>query len=489
MIRHFVPALLVATALSGAACAAPQLRDDANTVSFASTDDDKADNASADTAATLPECASPLMRDIFAATANLIGRGSIPASHYVTERNAADAMPLIDGPEIFPAFRELIASAQHHVVLQTYIWESGSDPANDILEGLVELDQRRALEAPDAGPVMVRFMADASRLGFGSSKSDLEQLLHDVESLHLDPNHVDFELAGFFHLAFGNLHVKTLVVDGYEAILTGANPEAHHNDDAPWRDAGYRFHGDVALALLADFDNAWRKAKPCFFDNADFYCEGATTDGAPQTYHVGDHPVGETACVPMMVVTRAADANPFSNRTDNTQDQAFLAAFGHAARRIRLQTPNLNDDDAKEALLDAVRRGVEVDILLSREFNDSSENLPGQGGTNQENVDALYEELANSGIENACDLLRVRWYSHDGVQAVYGMGTYASHAKYASIDESLAIVGTANMDTQSWNNSREVDVVVDSQELALAWDARLFVPEFERALSASPCAR
>jgi len=241
-MRRLVPLLL-------AACSA----DPAQTVRFP---DDETDQPPVQAA-----CASDLGKAIFDATRGVIDRGTVPAAHYSTQANAADPRPLIDGPQIFPAFRALIASAQHHVSLQTYVWEPGSDPANEILAGLTDLARRRASEAPNDPPVTVRFLFDVSTLNFGSTWTALPRTWASVQALGLDARHVRFELAGFYHLAMGNLHVKTLVVDGRDAIVTGANPQAHHNYAAPWRDAGFRFSGDVAVALLGDFDNAWRQSQ------------------------------------------------------------------------------------------------------------------------------------------------------------------------------------------------------------------------------------
>jgi phosphatidylserine/phosphatidylglycerophosphate/cardiolipin synthase-like enzyme len=194
-----------------------------------------------------------------------------------------------------------------------------------------------------------------------------------------------------------------------------------------------------------------------------------------------------STCLPMMITSRRSDADPTSNRTDNTQDQGFLAAWGAATSHIHVQTPNLNDDAAKAALLTAVKRGVRVDVILSKGFNEESEALPGQGGGNEMNVRMLYDDLAAAGIADACDRLRIRWYSRDGVRPVLDNSFYASHAKFTSIDSAVAIVGTANMDTQSWNNSREVNVVVDSADTASAWDAQLFVEEFAHAVTVDRC--
>ena len=282
--------------------------------------------------------------------------------------------------------------------------------------------------------------------------------------------------------------MKTLVVDGRSAIVTGANPQSQHNYDAPWRDAGFRFSGDVAMALLADFDDAWKQSMlwTCGAreDVDPAMCQAAPT---PVTYTVLHADIPETTCQSMMVVTRAADANPLSNRIDNTQDQALLAAFANAKTHIRMQTPNLNDDAAKQALLDAVKRGVLVDIVLAKGFNDSTEALPGQGGTNVDNVAMLYDALAAAGVADACHKLRIRWYSHDGLRAVEGNGLYASHEKYTSVDDQIVIVGTANMDTQSWNNSRETNVLVDDAAVTRAWDTQLFERDFGNAVLPDQC--
>ncbi len=435
-----------------------------------------------------PTCGSPLGKAVLEGTRTVVPRGSVPAEYFVTEHNTADATPLLDGPQIFPAFRALIASARHHVSLQTYVWEPDTDPTTEILAGLRDLAARRAVEAPAGPPVTVRFLFDVSTIGFGSNASALPAAWAAVESLALDPKLVTFELASFQHLALGNLHVKTLVVDGRAAIVTGANPQAHHDYAAPWRDAGFRFAGDIAIGLLADFDNAWKQSfQWTCGSRSDLGIEACSQPTAPIAWTIDHAQLADTTCMPMIVATRAADANPLSNRIDNPQDQALLAAFGAAKSRIRIHTPNLNDDAAKAALVAAIQRGVEVDVVLSKGFNDTTEIAPGQGGTNDENVAALYAELAAAGVAEPCKKLQIRWYSRDRLQPIVGNGLYASHEKYTSIDDTLVIVGTANMDTQSWNNSREVNVAVDDAAITKAWDDALFVPDFEHGILVDQC--
>jgi phosphatidylserine/phosphatidylglycerophosphate/cardiolipin synthase-like enzyme len=431
----------------------------------------------------LPVCASDQMHAIFDQTRSIIPRGTVSDEGFVTSRNHADGALLLDGPQIFPAIRHLIAGAKHDVNLQTYVWEPASDPANDIVAGLADLQKNR-IAAGAKAPVDVRFLFDVSTLGQGSDAVLLPQAWAAVAALKLDPRYVRFELAGVIRAAAGVLHKKTVVVDGDRAIITGANPQAHHNYDQPWRDAGFSVSGEVVQALQEDFDSDWNDGKVwlCKGDEA-----GKLSDCTFATSPIVREPVpvayAGDSCLPMLVTTRAPNTNPTNNRTDNPQDVAFLAAFGAATEHIHMQTPNLNDDAVKTALLDAVKRGVRVDIVLAKGFNDSTEAYPGQGGTNEENVAALYQA---AGGRAACDKLRVRWHAHGGT-AVVGNGNYATHAKYTSLDDKIVIVGTANMDTQSWNNSREINIVVDDANITASWDAGMFDKDFAAGVVVDQC--
>ncbi len=440
----------------------------------------------------LPACASPYLEPIVRATQDYVGRSSVDEQRFLTSHNVADPTVRIDGPQIFPAFRELIGRARHEVDLQTYVWEPDTDPVNEILAGLLDLQRRKALEPAGEPPVTVRFLFDVSDLDFGSTITAIPATWAAVQYFGIDPAYINLEIAGYHHQTFGNLHVKTLVVDGKKAIITGANPQAHHDYAEPWRDAGYLISGEVASALQDDFDDAWMMGVPwtCGADGTKPASECAG-EPAPIEHAFAAEEAGRMApdaCLPMLVTERRAQPAIGSNHLDSTQDQAFLAAFKTANDAIRMQTPNLNDDAAKRALLDAVERGVRVDLVLSKGFNESTEALPGQGGSNADTVDELYDTLAAEGIpeDELCSRMRIRWHGRNGV-AVEGNGVYASHAKYTSIDGAVVIVGTANMDTQSWNNSREVNVLVDDATTTRAWDEQLFGLDFDGGVIVDRC--
>lgn len=63
------------------------------------------------------------------------------------------------------------------------------------------------------------------------------------------------------------------------------------------------------------------------------------------------------------------------------------------------------------------------------------------------------------------------WYvarDHD-VPIVQTGGKRACHIKLLIADEKVGIVGSGNQDTQSWYQSQEMNVMVDSPELCRSW--------------------
>ncbi|MFO0665429.1 MAG: phosphatidylserine/phosphatidylglycerophosphate/cardiolipin synthase family protein [Polyangiaceae bacterium] len=436
------------------------------------------------TTAPLAACASPLMKSIYARAAIHAKKGNVPPKFFASARNTASTKPLLRGPEIFPSIASLIEGASKEVDMQFYVFRADNDPARDILGALKRLERRRKT-ANAREPVTVRLLFSALSV-LGMKTKPVREIMAQVEQLELDPRYVRFELALYVHGGMGNLHSKTVVVDGRAAIITGANVQEQHNDEAPWHDTGYILSGEVAEGLLAEFDDAWRQAAKwtCDSKGSDLAtCSSATqlptrlpsSNGLPNT------------CVPMLITGRPGDGWPFANGNDNTQDQAFLAGIESARERIRIHTPNLNDDSLKEALVLALdrNRSLRIDIVLSKGFNDSAENLPTLGGTNEQTVEWLYGAIAERlPGEGPCARLRVHWYSDDGTNALVGNGAKASHAKYFSIDGQVAIVGSANMDNLAWNHSREVNVVVDSRSVTESWDEKVFASSFDRGIDA-----
>lgn len=191
-------------------------------------------------------------------------------------------------------------------------------------------------------------------------------------------------------------------------------------------------------------------------------------DFRPYTFHAPHKPV------PMALVNRRPHGTPGHSDIRNPQDAAWLAGFRYAQKHIFVQSPTLNATPIKAAVLAAARRHVRVELWLDLGFNDKSESMPFQGGTNEQVVTSLYRTLRNEGKGDE-KYLEVFWYTgKDMTRPLNAVRKQRNcHVKYAAFDGQVAILGSGNQDTQSWFHSQEINVMVDSRQIVGEWDMAL----------------
>ncbi len=437
-------------------------------------------------------CASPLMRHIHRAVAAVADRGTVPPPLVATSRNVARPAALVQGPRIFRRMSDLIAAADREVLIQNWRWNTQSRGHTTLLQGFRRLAARRRIEKPDGPPVTVHLLVNVRAL---EDPRMISKLSEELENLRIDPKLVRFEIAGHAHTGLGALHVKTTVVDGVHAITTGANVQKNHDTFGDNYDLGFEFHGEVAYAMRADFANAWKGSTrwTCggltdyldLFGRASSPCWKTNIPLSPSIPHLD--PAAERACAPMLVVTRPAEQSPFANDDRNPQNQAYLAALAGARERIRIVTPNLNDRAVKRAIVGALSRGVTVELVTGKGYQDFAERIPTRGGTNHDAFREILQEARKAGVTDPCRLFRPRWYVRREGRPVIGNVDESIHAKYLSVDRQVSIVGSANLDEQSFNNSRELNVVVDDAARTIDWDRQVFEPNFDRGVPIEEC--
>ena len=98
------------------------------------------------------------------------------------------------------------------------------------------------------------------------------------------------------------------------------------------------------------------------------------------------------------------------------------------------------------ALADAVKRGVKVEVILDR-----GNDLAGEGDISQKNIRA-YSQLRKLGIPVFYDEMKT-----------------TTHAKYWLVDESLVILGSHNISENSLTNNREASILIQSPEVAKSY--------------------
>jgi phosphatidylserine/phosphatidylglycerophosphate/cardiolipin synthase-like enzyme len=145
-------------------------------------------------------------------------------------------------------------------------------------------------------------------------------------------------------------------------------------------------------------------------------------------------------------------------------NEGYVALFRSARACVRALTPNLNDGRVRRVLAAATAH-ADVRLLLSKGFNDLAEAMPLQGGTNVANAAWLKRHAVDPAR------VHVRWFSREVGVPVEGNGIGASHAKWASADGEVMILGSQNLDTQSFHRSRESNIAIDDASVTGEFDA------------------
>jgi phosphatidylserine/phosphatidylglycerophosphate/cardiolipin synthase-like enzyme len=468
-------------------------------------------------------CASEPGRKVAEAVWNSdTGDGTVPQDILYTPVNAA-LEPLVDAARIFPAMADMIAAARYEVDLETFEWDPWvysrderwrHDATMRIIDGLVRLQERLRDEeqmgrSPHT-PVKVHITLDGRHRKAREDAGPLavnkaRNLYRQILNADLDPALVEVHIGVHERRLWGALHSKVLVVDGYNAMVTGANAQRFNTLGNSWHDIGYRVKGTIGIALQANFDDTWKESgevTSCSLENleADAECEVVSTKAIHHVPEVrvpalfDDPDLDPSTCLPMVAATRRAydvDLVKFDfNNPNNPQDQAFIAMMQNAQSLIKIESPNVNDDRAKQEMLDAVERGVDVRIIMSLGFNAAAERRkegPFEGGG--ANVDTVEDLLARLGDPAKCERLQMRWNSKNGTTPTWVQEPGSSHAKYMTVDGQLAMVGSANQDNLSWNLIRESNVVIDSSEVTALYDQRVFDRDWERAIDVLEWAR
>ncbi|KAI1429927.1 hypothetical protein F5Y12DRAFT_709469 [Xylaria sp. FL1777] len=177
------------------------------------------------------------------------------------------------------------------------------------------------------------------------------------------------------------------------------------------------------------------------------------------------HPAHEP--FPIALVNRAPYGQPNHKSVANPQNAAWLSALRNAQRNVFIQSPTLNAAPLIPAIVEACERGIDVYCYVCLGYNDTGEMLPMQGGHNDKIAHQLYTTLSSAGRQH----LHWYWYvAKDQTRPIPAIKKKRScHVKLMIVDECVGIVGNGNQDTQSWFQSQEINLMIDSPQICRAW--------------------
>ena len=314
--------------------------------------------------------------------------------------------PLVDGDDAYPRMLDAIRHAQHHVHLQTFIvWNDAI--GREFLDLLAEKARQG---------VSVRFMFDS----FGSMGAVLSPLF--LRYRHV-PN---MQIVGWTQanllkrLVQFNLrnHRKIMVVDGERAFMGGINLR-QENLSRPGAPAIRDYHVAVRGPIVQELQYSFLR---------DWYF---MTDDDPAVLLQQAHFPHLPAVGPAMV--RVANSGPTPDGMEVIA-QAFFECLVAARRQLFVVTPYfVPTHDILQALCSAARRGVDVRLIVPQTNNHLYAGLAGR---------SLYEDVLKAGGR------------------IYQRHAPFMHAKALIVDDTLAMVGSANLDVRSLRLNYESNLIV-----------------------------
>ncbi|MEO8380673.1 MAG: cardiolipin synthase [Acidobacteriota bacterium] len=321
---------------------------------------------------------------------------------------SGNAMQLIQNGTVFPTILRDIEGARESVHVESYIWYDGR-----ISRQLAALLAKKARQG-----VEVRVLVDAS--GGRQLKGEVQETLEKA----------GVKIGHFHPLRISNLgrmnnrdHRKLVIIDGRVGYIGGFGIADEWGGAArnkkEFRDTALRITGPVVNRLQAAFAENWIEEKG-EIPAGDKYFPKIAPTGSSTAHLAYTSPDGSLSAVQIL----------------------YYLAIKSARREIIIQNPYLlPDDQALQALEEAVERGVDVKIMVPS--------------------------------ENATDNALVQHASHHhfGTLLKHGVKIYEYqktllHQKVIIVDGTWSCVGSTNFDDRSLQLNDEVSIGVVDPVLA-----------------------
>jgi len=317
---------------------------------------------------------------------------------------------LVNGIQIFPAMLRDIRQAKRTVCLESYIFqrdEAGRQFADAMIDAA-----RQGVE--------VRLLVDS----WGSSLKDLKKELEDagVQVRIYRP----VRLYSIYEVG-RRTHRKILVVDGRIAYTGGLGIAEQWLGNArntkEWRDTQVRVEGPVVAQMQAIFAEDWTYTTGEILAGDKYYPKMSDAGAIPAQAIKASR--GDASSLPKMF---------------------YFMAIQSATRSIRIENAYfVPDSQVREALVKAVRRGVDVQVMV-----------PGR------HIDLPLVRLAS--WSHYGDLLKA------GVR-IYEYVPTMMHNKVMVVDGLYVAIGSINFDARSMNANAEESLAFYDRDFARTVEA------------------
>ncbi|KAH6889681.1 phospholipase D [Thelonectria olida] len=383
-----------------------------------------------------------------------------------------------------------ILSAEHSVLLITCYW--AASPSRDaIRDALLQLALSRTRSKPDS-PLRItigfsssglfqKLFHTASRNGHVYPPAEWPKLgLPDADSLQ--KGGIELTVKSIFFTPLSVMHPKFVVIDGKRAWVPSCNVSWEK-----WFEGCIEVEGRIVNQLLAFYDKVWASAneshptgnsaidgQPNHYGEPDNSTRANNTDAASASQSL-TFPSNEP--VPTIFLPSSHHRNPrfsffpFLSQTNppiTPLNAALLTLFANAQQRITILTPNVTSWPVVEALVDALARGVDVQIRTSKGMM-LIEQLVTAGTITSwclrrfvQRYKALLQHTRLSDPESQPvrpGNLEILFYKHLDARRDQEDEPVVSHFKMTLVDDEYLVLGSGNMDRASWWTSQELGLL------------------------------
>jgi cardiolipin synthase len=314
---------------------------------------------------------------------------------------------VIQNGDFFDALLESIAKAEKTIHFETYVWWTGGI-CGEVAGALA----KRAREG-----VEVRLMVDA--MGGMKMKRRLRELMTEAGVKLVRYHPIRPRDIGQLNK---RTHRKLAIFDGLTAYICGHGVASqwtgNGQDKDHWRDTGVRLHGPIVNAAQSIFSQHWIEETGEVLVG-ERYFPAIDLQGELKMHILAGAPLGGVSDLELM----------------------FKMSLASAQKEIMIQNPYfIADEETADLLKRAVKRGVDVKIMVPGSVTDSP--IVNHAGHRH------FSEMLNAGVRIFC------------------FQRTLIHQKILVIDGVWSHVGSTNLDSRSFDINEEAGVGIIDEGIA-----------------------
>jgi cardiolipin synthase len=343
---------------------------------------------------------------------------AIDAPEFLCTAEGASGVPFVagnaleilnNGDAFYPSMLTAIRQARITITIEAYIYWAGS----------IGLEFAQALAERAQHGVRVTILLDA--IGSADIGAEILKTLESGGCQVAWYNPIQWYTIGRFN---NRTHRKSLIVDGEVAFTGGAGIADHWRGDArgpsEWRDIQVRIEGPAVVPLQSGFAHNWQKTTGELISGAAYYPE-----------------IGHRGPLALQMLLSSPETGSSSVRT------MYYLSIVCARQSIYIANPYFVPDEvARDTLIEAKRRGVDVRVMVSGTRNDT--------WLARLNSTRLLGPFLEAGIE------------------ILEYNRTMLHHKTMVVDGLWGTIGTANFDNRSFAHNEESNVCMLDRDTAAA---------------------